>query len=69
MIYLALWIVGAALTYALAERDLDSGMHPMLRGRMLREIALISAVAWPCALSIYVLSLLGAFGDDDGDGA
>jgi hypothetical protein len=66
MTFLAIWIVGTALTYWLAEREMCSWMHPRQRGRALREISIISLVAWPCALAIYLLSAIGAFGDDDG---
>lgn len=61
--FLAAWIVGAALTYWLAEREIGSAPRNGVR----REIAVIAAVAWPCALAIYVLSLLGVFGDDEED--
>lgn len=64
MIFLAVWIVGAALTYWLAERE-GVEHYPQWR-RMRREVAIISFVAWPCALAIYLLSAIGAFGDDDG---
>jgi hypothetical protein len=59
--FLACWIVGAALTYWLAERELPAQCRPGLR----REIASIVIVAWPCALAVYVLSLLGIIGDDE----
>jgi len=69
VIYLAAWIVGAALTYWLAECEL-AGLPPdyprngaFRRAR--REIAIVSLVAWPCALAIYVLGAIGAFGDED----
>ncbi len=69
MIYLAAWIVGAALTFWLAERELVGLPSTYARDgafrRVRREIALVSLVAWPCALAIYLLSLLGVLGDDD----
>lgn len=65
MTLLACWIVGAALAYWLAERELPAKCRPGLR----RKIAAIVIVAWPCALAIYVLSLLGIIGDDDEGGA
>lgn len=72
MIYLAIWIVGAALTYWLAAREMDAMPSAYMRDaafrRVRREIALVSICAWPCALAIYLLSAVGAFGDDDDEG-
>lgn len=61
MTFLACWIVGAALTYWLAERELPANARPGIR----REIGIIVLVAWPCALAVYVLSLLGILDDED----
>lgn len=70
--YLAAWIVGAALTYWLAEREMNSLPADYLASagfrRARREVAIISAVAWPCALAIYLLSVCGVIGDDDDEG-
>ena len=63
VIYLAAWIVGASLTFWLAEREIPPA-HPRV-GRIRREIGTIALVAWPCALAVYLLSLLGVLGDDD----
>lgn len=63
MTFLAIWIVGAALAYWLAERNLDPG-QPNQLARL--EIAGMSLIAWPVALAIGLLSMLG---DDEGDDA
>jgi len=70
--FLVIWIVGAALTYWLTEREMNGLPADYLRSaafrRARREIAVISAVAWPCALAIYMLSVCGVIGgDDEGD--
>lgn len=67
MTLLAVWLVGAALTFWLAERELVGrpARNDGAIRRARREIALVSVFAWPCALAIYLLSIFGVFGDDE----
>ena len=69
MTFLVIWIVGAAVAYWLAERNLGTNMHPKRRREALCAIVTLSVVAWPIALIVFVLDRFGMIDDDGGDDA